>query len=194
MKEVIDLIKADPRYQKNIEYGEPRPGHPEGKVKFHIADLEANLEILTEKNISASDYWKLKFIIHIHDAFKAEAQKNTPTLHAQNHASLARKYASQFTDDVDLLNIIQYHDENYNLWLEFIQTGNYDRERFQRLLNIIENWDLFLMFIIIDGSTEGKEPAKLAWFIDEVRKYKKTLVDSSWVIPPERFRSSRELP
>ena len=48
MKKIIDAIKADPRYQRNIEYGEPRPGHPEGKVKFHIADLEANLEILGE--------------------------------------------------------------------------------------------------------------------------------------------------
>jgi hypothetical protein len=41
MKEIIDLIKADPRYRKNIQYGQPRSGHPEGKVKFHIEDLEA---------------------------------------------------------------------------------------------------------------------------------------------------------
>jgi hypothetical protein len=191
MKRIIDLIKADPRYQKNIEYGQPRAGHPEGKVKFHIADLEANLEILTEKNISTSDYWKLKFIIHVHDLFKVEEQKKTPTLHPENHASLAKEYANQFTDDIDLLNIIQFHDENYNFWREYVQTGDYDRDRFQRLLNTIKNWDLFLMFVIIDGCTEGKELAKLAWFIDEVQKYKKTLVDSSWIIPPERFCSSR---
>jgi len=188
MKKIIDLIKADPRYLKNIEYGEPRDGHPEGKVKFHIADLEANLEILTEKNISDSDYWKLKFMIHAHDSFKAEAQRETPALHPKNHASLAREYASQFTDDADLLNMIQFHDENYDLWLGYLQNGDFDKERFQNLLNTIKNWDLFLMFIIIDGCTEGKDLDKLSWFIDEVRKYKKTLVDSSWVIPRERFR------
>ena len=51
MREVIEKILADPRYQTNIEYGEPRPGHPEGKVKVHIADLEANLVQLTRCGI-----------------------------------------------------------------------------------------------------------------------------------------------
>lgn len=191
MKEIIDLIKADPRYQKNIEYGRPRDGHPEGKIKFHIADLETNLEILAERNISKDDYWKLKFIIHVHDLFKAEAQIGKPTLHPKNHASLAREYASQFTNDADLLNTIQFHDENYKLWREYIQTGSYDKEQFQRLLDAVKNWDLFLMFAIIDGCTEGKDLAKLSWFIDEVRKHKRTLVDSTWIIPPERFRAPK---
>jgi hypothetical protein len=184
MKTIIDLIRADPRYQRNIEYGQPREGHPEGKVKYHIADLESNLEVLKEKKISSSDYWKLKFIIHVHDAFKAEAQKDTPSLHPQNHASLAKEYASQFTDDMDLLNTIQFHDENYNLWREYLQTGNYDRDRFQELLNTIKNWDLFLMFIIIDGCTKGKDYSKLIWFINEVKKYKTTKIDATWVLDP----------
>jgi len=47
------------------------------------------------------------------------------------------------------------------------------------------------MFIIIDGCTEGKDLAKLSWFIDEIRKHKETRVDSSWVIPPERFRAKK---
>ena len=29
-KKLVGKILADPRYQKNVEYGEPRPGHPEG--------------------------------------------------------------------------------------------------------------------------------------------------------------------
>lgn len=184
MKKIIELIKADPRYQKNIEYEPPLDGHPEGKIKFHIADLETNLEILAKKNISEVDYWKLKFIIHVHDLFKAEAQRGLPTLHPRNHASLAKEYASQFTDDMDLLNMIQYHDENFNLWQEYLQTGDYDRERFHRLLNTIKNWDLFLMFIIIDGCTKGKDYTKLVWFINEAKKYKTTKIDISWILAP----------
>jgi hypothetical protein len=191
MKEIIEKIKTDPRYRKNIEYGEPRSGHPEGRVKFHIADLEANLEILAQRNISGADYWKLKFIIHIHDSFKAEAQEKTTALHSRNHANLAKVFANQYTNDTDLLNIILFHDENFDLWQEYIKTGKYNKDRFQELLNTIKDWDLFLMFVIIDGCTEGKDLAKLVWFIDEVRKYKKTIVDSSWIIPPEEFHSSR---
>ena len=96
-----------------------------------------------------------------------------------------KTYEPEVEDDstiLDILNTIQFHDENYNLWLEYIQTGNYDRERFQVLLNTVENWDLFLMFIIVDGCTEGKELAKLYWFIDEVRKYKTTKIDTSWIL------------
>ena len=38
------------------------------------------------------------------------------------------------------------------------------------------------MFLIIDGCTRGKEPSKLVWFINEVRKYKNTVVDKSWML------------
>jgi hypothetical protein len=184
MKEIIELIKADPRYLKNIEYGEPRPGHPEGKVKFHIQDLEKNLELLKLKGISSNDYWKLMFIIHVHDTFKAEAVKDTHALRPLNHAFLAKQYAVQFTDDTDLLNIIQHHDENYELWKEYSQASQYSSDRFQNLLEAIENWDLFLMFIIIDGCTKGKDYAKLGWFINEVKKYRTTRIDATWVLDP----------
>ncbi|MDD2923337.1 MAG: hypothetical protein PHQ36_13720 [Anaerolineales bacterium] len=184
MRDAIDKVKADPRYQRNIEYGEPRSGHPEGKVKFHIADLEANLEKIRERGITSDDYWKLKFMIHIHDSFKAEAEKDSSAPHSRNHATLAREYASQYTSDADLLNMIQYHDENYKLWKDFSQTGKYDAERFQNLLAVIQNWDLFLLFIIIDGCVNGKVYEKLAWFIDEVKKHRETVVDASWILPP----------
>jgi hypothetical protein len=38
------------------------------------------------------------------------------------------------------------------------------------------------MFLIIDGSTAGKDPDKTRWFIREVRRYKDTDVDESWLL------------
>jgi hypothetical protein len=181
MKHIVDLVTSDPRYRKNIEYGEPRSGHPEGRVKFHIAELEANLEALATYGLSSTDYWKLKFIIHVHDTFKAESEHDVPILHPRSHASLAREFAAQFTQDEDLLNMIQFHDENYALWQQHKRAGAYDAERFQTLLRTIRDWDLFLMFLIIDGCTAGKEWAKLDWFIQEVRQHKTTVVDPSWI-------------
>jgi predicted Zn-dependent protease len=183
MREMIEKILADPRYQTNIEYGEPRPGHPEGKVKVHIADLESNLEQLTRRGISSEEYWKLKFIIHVHDTFKAEAEQHVPIRYSLSHASLAREYASQYTDDQDLLNIIQFHDKGYSLWLDYSKNGSYNPLSFQRLLDTIKDWDLFLMFTIVDGRTKGKDISKLIWFINEVKKFKTTRVDPSWVDP-----------
>ena len=182
MKDIVEKIIADPRYQKNIEYGEPRAGHPEGKVKFHIAELEENLEKLAPHGISKEQYWKLKFLIHVHDTFKADARPDVRILSPNSHASLARKFAAEFTTDEDLLNMIQLHDVNYALWKQFIATGSYDLERLDNLLTTIQDWELFLMFLIIDGSTKGKERSKLIWFVQEVAKHKNTTVDESWVL------------
>lgn len=182
MKAIIQHIINDTRYLKNIEYGEPRPGHPEGKVKYHIAELEENLEVLRSRGVSEEQYWKLKFLIHVHDTFKAEAVPNSAILHPFSHASLARKFASEFTTDADLLSMIQYHDVNYALWKQFNTKGFYDSERFVELLETIIDWDLFLLFLILDGSTIGKDPEKTRWFIGEVKKYKKTIVDETWLL------------
>ena len=124
----------------------------------------------------------MKFLIHVHDTFKAEAIPDSTILSPNSHASLARKFASEFVADPDLLNMIQFHDENFALWKQFAAMGSYDAQRFENLLDTIQDWDLFLMFIIIDGSTEGKDPGKTAWFINEVGKYKNTMIDESWVL------------
>lgn len=180
MKDIVEQIVSDPRYLKNIEYGEPRSGHPEGKVKYHIAELEGILERFVPR-ISEEQYWKLKFLIHVHDTFKANAIPNSRIENPNSHASLARKFAAEFTDDADLLNMIQFHDVNFALWKDYAATGSYDLERFSRLLDTIVDLDLFLIFLIIDGSSVGKDPEKLRWFVREVRKSKATVVDEDWI-------------
>lgn len=182
MKDILERITADVRYLKNIEYGEPRSGHPEGKVKFHIVELEENLEKLVSRGISEEQYWKLKFLIHVHDTFKADATPDVPILNPNSHASLARDFAAEFITDEDLLNMIQFHDVNYALWKQFNATGSYDVDRFQSLLDTIQDWDLFLLFLLLDGSTKGKERSKLTWFLREVANHKNTMVDESWVL------------
>ena len=44
------------------------------------------------KGVSQENYWKLKFLIHTHDLFKAEAEKDAPVLDARNHATLAKEF------------------------------------------------------------------------------------------------------
>src|SRR5215211_6814050 len=155
MEQVIRQIISDPRYIKNIEHGVPRAGHPEGKVKVHIADLEQNLEKLAPR-ISDAQHWKLKFLIHVHDTFKADSIPDSPILSPNSHASLARKFAAEFTEDTDLLNMVQFHDVNFALWRQYEAGGSYDQERFRSLLDTIQDWDLFLLFLILDSSTKGK--------------------------------------
>ncbi|HET6823939.1 MAG TPA: hypothetical protein VFH34_14915 [Anaerolineales bacterium] len=182
MKDILEKIMSDARYLKNIEYGEPRSGHPEGKIKFHIQELEENLEKFVSRGISDEQYWKLKFLIHVHDTFKADATPDVPILNPNSHASLAKTFAAEFVNDEDLLNMLQFHDLNYALWQQSHRTGSYDVRRLENLLETIQDWDLFLMFLILDGSTKGKERSKLVWFMKEAAKYKESKVDESWVL------------
>lgn len=182
-KKTVERVIIDPRYKRNVEYGEPRSGHPEGKIKHHITDLEANLEKLKHLLLDEEVYWKLKFLIHVHDTFKAQAidEEGAPSTDASSHETLARAFASDFADDEDLLNIIQYHDEIYALWKQYRSTGQYDTQWLARLLTTIQDWELYLAFTIVDGYTKGKDLEKLPWFINEIRQHKLTRVDESWL-------------
>jgi hypothetical protein len=180
-EKIVEQIIADPRYQKNIEFGQPRSGHPEGKVKNHISDLEANLEKLRPRIDKIEIYWKLKFLIHVHDTFKAEAVSGAQATDPQSHETLARNFASGFIDDIDMLNIIQFHDENYFLWKQYKSSGQYDISHLKFILENIYGWNLYLIFTIIDGYTLGKDTEKLSWFIREVKKLKTVTIDETWV-------------
>src|SRR3954470_21182670 len=99
---------ADPRYQKNINWGEPRPGHPEGSIRAHIAELEANLERL-QPRLDREAYWKLKLLIHTHDTFKPQSKPEISIASPHSHASLARAFLAEYCDCPDLLEIVQNH-------------------------------------------------------------------------------------
>ncbi len=95
-KATFDSVVNDPRYQTNLDWGEARPGHPEGTVRAHLAEIEPNLEALRPK-ISEVDYWKLKLLVHTHDSFKAESQPGVAITDPKSHASLAREFLARYS-------------------------------------------------------------------------------------------------
>ena len=48
-KKIFDAITSDPQYQRNMNWGEARPGHPEGTVRARIVEVDQNLETLRAK-------------------------------------------------------------------------------------------------------------------------------------------------
>jgi hypothetical protein len=162
-----EAIIADPRYLANLDWGESRPGHPEGTVRAHIAEIERNLEALKPK-LSEGDYWKLKVLLHTHDSFKRDSERGVAISHPKGHASLARAFLAEFCNDDDLLMMVQYHDEPFALWRQAEAKGSCNQERLATLLQSIKDWNLFLAFNIIDGCTEGKSREPLRWLFEQV--------------------------
>jgi hypothetical protein len=166
-KQIFDSVRNDLRYQRNLNWGEARPGHPEGTVGAHIAEVDRNAELLRPK-LSETDYWRLRVLIHTHDTFKGEAEHGVPISAPTSHASLARTFLAQFCDDGDMQAMVQYHDEPFALWRQFESKGKFNQERLAALLTNIRDWNLFLAFNIVDGCMEGKDREPLRWFFQQV--------------------------
>ena len=168
-REALARLTADARYEKNIHWGEPRHGHPEGSIRAHIADLERNAAALDPK-LSGTDRLRLRLLVHSHDTFKPEAD-DVKISHPRSHASLARAFLAEFCpDDASLLELVQYHDEPYALWRQE-QHLRLNRERYDALFARVREWDLFLVFLIADGCTEGKSREPVRWFFGEVERH-----------------------
>ncbi len=160
----FEAIVRDPRYLANLDWGDPRPGHPEGTVRAHIDELERNLATLSPK-LRDGDVPKLRLLIHVHDTFKGAASTGVGIFDPRSHASLARTFLAEFCPDGDLLEMTQRHDEPYALWRRFDSRGAVDADRLAALVRSIRDWRLFAAFLILDGCTEGKSHAPLEWFL-----------------------------
>jgi hypothetical protein len=69
-----------------------------------------------------------------------------------------------------LLATIEEHDRPYQLWRKLRRGGQLDEEAFEAMLAGITDLPLFLCFVELDGSTEGKNPEPVEWFKDELRR------------------------
>ena len=178
-EEILNSLRSDPAYEANLDWGKPRSGHPEGSIRKHIAELESNLERL-KPQLSGQETGKLRVLIHTHDTFKPDAITGVAIAHPQSHASLARQFLAKYVSDSDFLNMVQFHDEPYAIWKKHLGGGDYS-ERLRQLLELIEDWDLFLAFLIVDGCTIGKSTEPLEWFFVEVGDRVESRVNATWI-------------
>ena len=188
-RQALAAIMADPRYQANLDWGEPRPGHPEGTIRAHIAELQANLQALRPKltDLQAS---QLELLIHVHDTFKPQARADVAIADPRSHASLARAFLAEFCDDAELLTMVQFHDEPFALYRQVQSKGHYNQGRFNALISTIRDWDLFLAFNLIDGCTAGKPREPLRWLFGELAGKVASRFSAADIIPHDAANDS----
>ncbi len=75
--ELEKRIAADPEWQEGIDWGKPRTGHLEGTVKYHIADVLANIDRQCPGEEERRD---LRLVALIHDAFKYRVDESRPKM------------------------------------------------------------------------------------------------------------------
>jgi hypothetical protein len=158
-------LAADPVLLKGLAWGRPRKGHPEGSVGMHVSDLLETIERWREREPRRSE---LRFIALVHDALKNRVQYWRPRTGENHHAMRARRFAERYTDDERLLTTIELHDRPYSIWKKMKRRGSVDQAALEYLLGRIADRDLFLRFLELDASTEGKNPEPIRWFAGEL--------------------------
>jgi hypothetical protein len=160
-------VAEQPELVQGLAWGMPRAGHPEGPVGTHVGHL---LEAIEDAGATDELRRMLRFIVLVHDSFKYRVRDRLPRVGENHHAMRARRFAERFTDDERLLSTIELHDRPYSLWRKMQRKGRLDERGFRRMLKRITDPELFLRFIELDGSTEGKRPEPVEWFRDELAR------------------------
>ena len=151
-------LASDPELLKGLAWGTPRPGHPEGSVGTHVADI---LRSITEP--SGQRRRDLRFVALVHDACKWQVRPDLGLTPDNDHAMLARRFAERYTGEQRLLATLELHDEPYRIW-----RSSGDTCALEAVLDRIDDLTLFLRFLELDGSTRGKDPRPLLWVHDVV--------------------------
>ena len=174
-EDIFHAIVANPRYESNLGSRIVAAGHPRVTVRAHLRSLERNLTAFSKK-VSPRAYWKLKILVHTHDTFWDRALPGVSITHPRNHASLAREHVASVRPNSRLLTMVQYHDEPYALWKRAVVRGQSVADRLEALLYNIQDWDLFLTFIIIDGCTNWRSREPMQWLFAQVERKVKTKI------------------
>jgi hypothetical protein len=158
-------VAEDPVILRGLAWGRPRAGHPEGPVGRHVADLLQTIDDWGEREPRRGE---LRFVALLHDALKYKVRDWLPHSGPNHHAVRARRVAGCYTEDERLLATIELHDRPYGLWRRMQRTGALDEEGFRAMLERVPDRALFLRFVELDGSTEGKKPEPIEWFRSEL--------------------------
>lgn len=162
-------ICADPVWQKGAVWGRPRPGHPEGQVRYHLVEVLANVERYATSPEERRD---LRLIALIHDTLKYQVDPYQPRTGEYHHGMLARRFAERYLQDEALLEVIELHDEAYNSWCMGSRKRRWNaaEERAGLLIDRLgAQMALYLRFLRCDNETGSKQPDSVKWFIELVR-------------------------
>ena len=158
--ELERALARDPVMLEGWAWGAPRRGHPEGSVGNHVADLLAMLERWGETGERRAE---LRFISLVHDSLKLAVSPWLLRVGENHHAMRARRFAERYTTDERLLVTIELHDRPYYLWRTKWIFKRSERRGLDVLCRRVDDPELFVRFVELDGSTEGKNSEPIEW-------------------------------
>ena len=155
-----------PEVRKGLLWGEPRFGHPEGKVGLHVREVLDNIERIP--NVSPIVRSQLRLVALSHDAFKYQEDRSRPRDWSKHHAMLARQFMETYTSDRVVLDVIETHDDAYYAWLSVKHEAFRQENELKSLDHLMKKVEFCLqtyyLFFKCDTQTGDKTQASIKWF------------------------------
>ncbi len=152
-------------FRHGLLWGEPRFGHPEGKVALHVREVLDNIDFIP--HLSMPQREQLRLVAFAHDTFKYAEDRSRPRDWQKHHGLLARRYMESFTTDPVILDVIELHDDAYYAWLS-MRHDDWPESQKKSLDGLFARagycLQLYYLFFKCDTQTGDKTQAPLKWF------------------------------
>lgn len=159
-------LLAVPEFRQGLLWGEPRFGHPEGKVALHVREVLDNIDAI--HGLSGPVRTQLRLIAFAHDTFKFAEDRSHPRDWSKHHGQLARRFLEPLTTDRAVLDVVETHDDAYYAWLgqKNVQFARDNKHKsLETLLQRVDHClQLYYLFFKCDTQTGDKTQASLKWF------------------------------
>lgn len=156
-------------FRHGLLWGEPRFGHPEGKVALHVREVLDNIDLIPR--LYAEQRVQLRLIALAHDTFKYAEDRSRPRDWQKHHGHLARCFMETYTSDRAILDVIETHDDAYYAWLA-VRHEHWPEGKDKSLGHLLKRMgyclQLYYLFFKCDTQTGDKTQAPLKWFEREV--------------------------
>jgi hypothetical protein len=197
-KEFINLITSSPAWLKANDWGQVRPGHPEGSVGCHVT--EQLLPFVNAWYINDEDYWDIVALCYLHDIGKPATTYVDGRLCGEPHSVVSANIAASLGTPDRLIQVILANDRAYSHWRKLIDkhgvwsAARWTAERRQKFREEFgrENLDLRLLVLFHRADNAYRRPVDPDEAIDYARWFENRLIEEKLIATlPEAGRDQR---
>ena len=178
---LVQCILESPEWARAREWGEARPGHPEGKIGRHV--LEQILPFIDLHYGGLADYWNLVALAYLHDIGKPLTRYERGHLVGDSHSTISARISRDLAASDRLIEVIQSNDRPYSYWRSlFDRRGDFMPERFtaDRRNRFVQEFsrqglDVCLLILFHRADNAYRRPQQLDQAVDPVLWFEKTL-------------------
>ena len=113
-RQLVDKIVGSADWALAQDWGEPRPGHPEGTIGRHV--LEQVIPFIDRWYSALPEYWDLVALAYLHDIGKPITRHENGRLVGDPHSVISAQIAQKLGAPDRLVQVIYSNDRAHSHW------------------------------------------------------------------------------